>query len=248
MKITRRILSIPPLITTTWSNVESIRMDDLNRLWVALYDGNSVCIPDLDQVDIDRIFRSYETVLEMEENQVDAAEAHQEEQEDAPTQSPFGMRINLGQMGSLQEGIKNIGAMLQHDYENSDAPDLPATMLDQVGQMAETLGPEHADSIPKPEPHCNCPHCQIVRAIRERAGLETDHAYAEHLMQEEEESVVTDDDLSFRDWDVQEDGDRIFTVSNPLDPSESYKVCLRDSIGCTCGHSHCEHISAALRS
>ncbi len=248
MKITRRILSIPPLLTTTWSNVESVRVDEMGRLWVALYDGNSVCIPDIDQTHIDRIFRTYEMVLELEEKQESEREQLENAQgmhDPASGPAPNGFRLNFGIIGSLEDGLKSMGSLLQHDYQNSQAPTLPAHILDQVSQMAKALGPDHIQQIPKPEPHCNCPHCQIVRTIRGQTDEEEELAV---LKQEQQEEPISEQDLTFRDWEVREDGDRIFTITNPLDPSEQYKVCLREPVGCTCGGPHCEHISAALRS
>ncbi len=90
-----------------------------------------------------------------------------------------------------------------------------------------------SEAFPKPEPHCNCPHCQIARAMH---GIE----------KQELEEPVSDEDLKFRDWEIKQTGEKLYSVTNPIDPSEQYTVFLGEPVGCTCGHSHCEHIKSVL--
>ena len=65
------------------------------------------------------------------------------------------------------------------------------------------------------------------------------------LTQEEE---VTDRDLSFQQWAIEQTGDKLFCVTNKLDRLEKYNVFLGDPVGCTCGIQGCEHILAVLKS
>ena len=91
-------------------------------------------------------------------------------------------------------------------------------------------------TLPKAEPHCNCTYCQITRTLS--------HAQQE----EEQDEEVTEEDLRFRSWDIEQKGDQLFTVTNPLDKAETYQVFLGHPVGCTCGKKKCAHIEAVLRS
>ena len=69
MKITSKVLHIPPHISTAWSNVAALRMEEhpnLTRpvLIIQLVDGTSVSIPDLNQTILDRIFEAHAEFLE----------------------------------------------------------------------------------------------------------------------------------------------------------------------------------------
>ena len=59
---------------------------------------------------------------------------------------------------------------------------------------------------------------------------------------------VTIDDLRFREWDIKQTGDKLYTVANPLHAEEHYTVFLGSPIGCTCGEQNCQHIRAVLNS
>ena len=62
------------------------------------------------------------------------------------------------------------------------------------------------------------------------------------------EEKIDDLDLVFRDWEIKELSNNLYTVTNPLDLNEHYNVFLGEPIGCTCGHKNCEHIKAVLQS
>jgi hypothetical protein len=59
---------------------------------------------------------------------------------------------------------------------------------------------------------------------------------------------ISDDDLKFRDWEIAQTEANLYSVTNPLDPSEHYSVFLGEPLGCTCGSKNCEHIKAVLKS
>jgi hypothetical protein len=80
-------------------------------------------------------------------------------------------------------------------------------------------------------------HCQVARAIHNESSLK-----------KENEDIVTEEDLRFRIWDIHQTGEKLYTVTNPLDPREQYNVFLGSPLGCTCGQNNCDHIKAVLSS
>jgi hypothetical protein len=64
----------------------------------------------------------------------------------------------------------------------------------------------------------------------------------------EEIEEVSDEDLKFRDWEIKQTAEQLYTVTNPLDANEHYNVFLGSPLGCTCGDKNCEHIRAVLTS
>jgi len=132
--------------------------------------------------------------------------------------------------------IEGVTSVLQHNPEQADAPPLPPEIIEKIQSLKGVL-PEDLSQIQKAEPHCNCPYCQITRAVT--GTLE------EVPAQIEEE--VSAEDLTFRNWDIKQEGDRLYSVTNPLDTKEHYNVFLGEPLGCTCGNKNCEHIQAVLR-
>ncbi len=92
----------------------------------------------------------------------------------------------------------------------------------------------------KPEPHCNCPHCQVARSLHEE---ENEQERSEEIDLDQE---VKDDELHFQEWEIEQKGDHLFSVTHRLD-QKSYNVYLGDPIGCTCGQEKCEHVKVALQ-
>lgn len=219
MKINHKILSLPPYVSTSWKNVSLLSMEE-GALVILLHDGAKISIPGLDNAIVEEIFTAYERHVEA----------------DKPTES--GPSFEMPMLGTGGMGLEVGGAFgpfMQHSQELANTPDFPKEMLDKVARVAKTMGldPDQTD-LPKAEPHCNCPYCQVARAL-----------FAE---EQEEEEIVSDDELTFREWDIEEIGKHQFTVTNPIDTNEVYHVYLGEPVGCTCGVSNCEHINAALRS
>lgn len=222
MKITAQILSIPPYISTAWDSVASLHVDHgaspLLTLIVTLKSGEKVRVPHITPTLLQAIFI-----------------AHSQFVEEHPKMSS-SVGFSMPMMTNFPFG--GMGAALQHNPEQMNAPDLPPELLKQVASFSQHLNLQDVDAIPEPELHCNCIHCQIARALQ--AGIAS--------TQEEEEEIVSDEELKFRDWNITETATRnLFVVENPLDAQEIYHVYLGDPIGCTCGHKHCEHIRAVLR-
>ena len=59
VKITPKILSIPPYISTSWSNISSIHLRNHSQMVFSLKDGSQVEIPNMAQGDIDEIFQAH---------------------------------------------------------------------------------------------------------------------------------------------------------------------------------------------
>ncbi len=232
MKINQKILSIPPFISTSWKNVISLRSDQA-VLFVELLNGSVIEVPGLDLGVMQSIFEAHEKFMEQE---IPATQS--QVTQDLQPEPNF----NLGNGFSLplQLSIEgSMGNMLQHSPEASHSPNLPPEVLDKISTLARVVGLEGMDNFPKAEPHCNCMHCQLMRAIH----MEDQ----ENPQDEAAEEEVSDEDLTFRDWEIKQTADNLYLVSNPI-IDEHFNVFLGDSIGCTCGENNCEHIRAVLNS
>lgn len=224
MKINHKILCIPPYISTSWKNVSSLRSEKKGSLYslvVTLLEGSIIEIPQLEQLVVDAIFAAHAKYIESEAGSI-------------KTVPP----INIPSPPSAV--LEQFGPLLQHNSQQYDAPNLPADVLDKITSFSQALSTEDLQALPKPEPHCNCPHCQITRAMHrplERPEIE-----------EISEELITDEDLHFHSWVIRQVDPKLYTVSSPDDTKEQYQVYLGSPIGCTCGCNHCEHIHAVLKS
>jgi hypothetical protein len=248
VKINDKLICIPPYISTTWDHVTFLHAEeDLQTqqpiLAIHLDDGNVVNIPNLDSSVIDIAFAAHLKFLE--------GETKKREQDSLPKTfqalvqkitglSPeqiAGMTIRYG-IGGLPN-VEGIEMAFQHNQAQSNAPDLPQEMLEKVVLMAKSLANGDISGFPKPEPHCNCMHCQVARALH---GIEKKEEPAAT------EEAVSEQDLRFRSWDIVQNGEKLYCVTNPENPGEQYNVYLGTPIGCTCGDPNCEHIIAVLHS
>ena len=132
--------------------------------------------------------------------------------------------------------------MIEHNPLFADTPDLPEEMKSKIGELAKVIFGSDSAQLPSAEPHCNCFHCQIVRAMQNEC---THHSIPGSLEAEEE---VHDDELRFKQFEIAQIDNQLYSVANPLDIHEKYTVYLGEPIGCTCGEKNCEHIVAVLRS
>lgn len=234
--INEKILSIPPYISTAWESVSSLHMSPEgqgNILIVTLNNGTVIHVPNLGQDILTKVFQTHSQYISTQgskENPKNAAD-------------PFGNLLNMDNMINLGfpmrfgGGLEGLGAAMQHNPEQSNAPNLPKEVLDKITAVSKIMDTDQSltQSL-KAEPHCNCVHCQIARAI------------SGELPEEEvdEEEEVSDEDLKFKTWDISQSGDNLYTVTNPLDEEEQYSVYLGEPLGCTCGQKNCEHIKAVL--
>lgn len=243
MKITTKILSIPPYISTDWSQISAIHMKGA-VLVISLREGDSLNIPGLQSETIGLIFSCHASYLENEQMSRPAAEASENALENLLKESVLenqevnSFRLAFGPMGGL--GIENT---MQHNPAQANAPDLPLELLEKVTTIAKLIVPEEQSLLPEAEPSCNCFFCQISRALH--AAPE---ASAPEIKKEEELEEITEEDLQFQQWDIAQTGDNLFAVTNRLDEKEKYNVFLGQPVGCTCGNTGCEHVLAVLKS
>lgn len=235
MKINSKILSIPPYISTSWDNVAGIVMDQRDLI-ISLKSNVNVSIPNLDKKTLEDIFRAHTDYLEGKGSAADAGDIL----------GNLQGALQMGPLPSSPINFDNLGSftgMMQHDPTQKDAPDLPREILDRVSQVAKALGLDEASfDAPDGEPHCNCPYCQIAKTLHGVMDTEKGEIVSN------EEEIVDDSELKFREWDIKQVADKLYEVGNPLDNSEHYQVYLGQPIGCTCGKNNCEHILAVLNS
>jgi len=217
--INEHIFHFPPYLSTNWTNVASMHVAN-EHLVITLINGEPVSIPNIEKDTLETIFDTHQMRL---------TKKSQKKEEDS-SQSHF--RFGLG-------NLDQFSTAMQHNPNQANAPDIPSEILEKLQAICRIISPEDLEAVPKPQPQCNCPHCQIARAIHEHISPEK---------QEEVEEDVSEEDLSFRQWDIYQTGEKMYEVISRLDPKEKYSVYLGNPVGCTCGQSGCEHIIAVLNS
>jgi hypothetical protein len=219
MKINDKILSLPPYISTAWKNIVSIHVESKPYGHALLIELVTGSKVEIPNLDPKILEQVFAMHARVLEHEAD-------QHKNTATQTfalPFPLPI---------EGLTNI---LQHNPEQADSALLPPEILEKIKSLKGILPEDLASNAPA-EPHCNCTYCQIMRAIsntEEAAALP--------------EEVVSEDDLKFRTWDIKQESEKLFSVTNPLDQKEHYNVFLGEPLGCTCGDKNCEHIQAVLR-
>lgn len=244
MKITRHMLSIPPHISTSWNNISALHVTADHVLVITLTNQSIIKIPGLSSETIEQIFLMHTKFLE-----TSAEQTLSQETTNRPGKPPFAFgtesSLTFGfpvKLGEGNEMLGSLGGLLQHSPEQAHAPSLPPEMLKKVAAISKAMGlDKQLEHMPKAEPHCNCPYCQVARALHEEPVESRPQAPID-------ETPIADDELTFREWDIREIGPQLYEVINPLDNVEKYQVFLGKPIGCTCGHKHCEHIKAVLSS
>lgn len=240
MKFNSKYFSFPPYISTNWANVIALHMND-DVLIISLVDGNMVEIPGLQEDTIDHIFAVHAEFLE-QDSQRDLS--NRPSPPNKIISSLSSLFDNSGDNTPFKIGFSamdSFGSMLQHNPNQANSPELPKEILQKISAIAKIVGPENPDLLPKAEPHCNCMYCQIARAV-------TQEPVAKNESKTTEETPVSDAELTFCQWEIHPSGDKMYTVTNRLETSETYTVYLGEPVGCTCGKSGCEHILAVLQS
>lgn len=246
MKINSKILSLPPYISTTWNNIESLHMDQTSLI-ISLYNGESIAIPEIEPQLLDTIFEAHATFIESGGEQPPSPSRPQQS---ATIQFPF---MNSGtHSGEFPfkfgaGGFENFQAAMEHNPEQADMEDLPEEILSKIRSLSKILIPKEAlESAPKGEPHCNCMYCQIATALHKGWDDQEEWDRPKETTPVLEE--ITETDLQFQQWEIEQVDDKMFTVTNRLDSEEKYNVFLGHPVGCTCGTEGCEHILAVLKS
>lgn len=252
MKINRKILSIPPHISTTWKNVASLHIQEDETLVITLENESIIEIPGLDRATLEHIFFEHSKSLEQEE--VNEEDKNAVKPTKLPFMNPFALPLQQGFSFSLPinqiaelDSAMGLQGITQHDMQKANTPSLPKELMDKVLVIAKAVGlDKQLQNLPKAEPHCNCPFCQVARAVHNEASSENKEEPKEESFDPDAE--VSDAELTFKEWDVKQVNTDIYEVSNPLDKTETYQVFLGKSVGCNCGNSSCEHIKAVLNS
>jgi hypothetical protein len=241
MIINSKILHLPPYLSTSWNYIASVHMHD-TTLIITLIKGNAITIANLPPEIIENIFKAHAEFLDtgrMPEkppsSQVQAKNLHPFAQALMNAEQNMEVPFRFG-----FSSLDGLGSALQHNQAQSNAPDLPEEILQKISAIAKIVTPEDQSALPKAEPHCNCMHCQIARAVTSGLQIKTSEP--------DPEPVVTEEELTFQPWNIQQTGDKIYTVTNRIDMLEKYTVYLGDPVGCTCGKSGCEHILVVLKS
>jgi hypothetical protein len=241
-KINHKILSIPPYISTSWKNINTLHMKEIEGkqvLVIVLHNETLIEIPGLEEKLIGQIFDAHSQYADHEtkEPQAESLKTFEPTPENENDVSfSFGIPFQM----SGAEGIESIGSFLQHNPDQANTPKMPPDVIEKITSITKALGMDMEQmNIPKAEPHCNCPYCQIAKVLQ---GELPDSP------QEEIEEEVTEEDLRFREWDIKQEGDKLYIVSNPLDTNERYQVFLGNPVGCTCGEKNCEHVRTVLNS
>jgi len=208
-------------------------------LVIVLHNGTLIEIPRLEESLIEQIFDAHSQYVDHETKEPQAESLKTFEptpEKENDVSFSFGIPFQM----SGAEGAENISSFLQHNPDQANTPKMPPDVIEKITSITKALGVDMEQmNIPKAEPHCNCPYCQIAKVIQ---------GELKNSPKEEIEEEVTEDDLRFRDWDIKQEGDKLYIVSNPLDTNEHYQVFLGNPVGCTCGEKNCEHVRTVLNS
>jgi len=114
MKITPRILSIPPYLSTTWKNISSLHVKPEGKLFtlvVVLETQVQVEIPGLNQDTIDEIFEAHAK-----------SENIDEASKNSPLDSPFSFSLPIGK--DDEGGLADLSASMEHNPAQANLPEL----------------------------------------------------------------------------------------------------------------------------
>lgn len=194
IKINEKMISIPPYISTNWEQVSFLHTEESPvglLLIFHLKDGMSIKVPHLDPALIEIAFISHMKFLENATGRADV----QAQKPGGMIQSLLGISpdqiaaipIRLGI--SLPGNIENLETVFQHNSAQANAPELPPEVIEKITSITRMMTNGDVNNFPKPEPHCNCMHCQVARGIHGGAASE------------EVAESVSDEDLKFKNWE-----------------------------------------------
>lgn len=242
MQVNDRYFHFPPFISISWEHVAALFLKE-SDLVIILAKGHSLTIPGLNPEQLKLIFYAHGQFLEGSSLHLKPNHLESKIMNNLPclhgeqSKEPPAVRFGLG-------AIDNFGIAMQHNPSQSNAPNLPPEVLSKIAGIAKILAPEETALMPKPEPHCNCFHCQIAKAIHQTL----DSLPSQETKVENEEEAVSEEDLKFEQWEINQVDNQLFTAVNKLDRQETYRVYLGEPVGCTCGKNGCEHLLAVLKS
>lgn len=228
MDLNIKYFSFPPYLSTAWEQVAALSITPSHQIVFHLVNRESVTLPLLSPSETDAIFKTHAEFLQQQIKTL----SHKKE---TGGERDSIYRFALG-------SPDGISVAMHHNPAQSNAPDLPKEMLAKIAQISKILSLDENQNYAEVEPHCNCYHCQIARAIHQNLV----QAKGEKALGEEE--PISDKDLEFQQWEITQTGDKLFSVVNKIDRQEQYSVYLGQPIGCTCGKQGCEHILVVLKS
>lgn len=228
MNVSIKMLSLPPYVSVSWKYIVSLQVENRpygHVLVIQLTTGKKIEIPNLEKEIIKEIFIVHAKFLELSDQKISLDS------------------VNFAPPGTLSGALSSplgVLSIMQHSPEHASSPSFPPEILEKISMFTRHLIPGDLSTLPSPEPHCNCPYCQVIRAVLGTGNNESSKVILEERVSEE--------DLKFRSWDIKQEGEKLYTVTNPLDVKEHYNVFLGEPLGCTCGNKNCEHIQAVLKS
>lgn len=233
MKINEHFISFPPHLSVSWKEIAVLFTKD-EDLFLKLHSGDILVIPQLSKEQIETIFACHAKFLEIEHGKIALLNKLA-----APFPLPFPFPFDPMEFTEHPIAFKigtpeGVISALSHNPAQAKSPDLPTDVLTKVSGLSKLIGPQGMQQLPRGEPNCNCFFCQIMNRLHKEAPVP--------------EETVTEDDLKFSEWSIQQTGEKLFSVQNPLDTNEKYSVYLGHPVGCSCGKSGCEHIIAVLKS
>ncbi len=252
MEFNDKAFFLPPHISTSWDNIDTIFTEKEKKklvLIIILKNKQTINIPDLSIQEITDILKAHQKFLKKEKtcNSTKIAKPTPNTEKPINTDPQKKQTISFGfPLGAINDPalLENLGSIMQHNPEQSNAAPLPPEMLNKIASLSKLFGKDTLTFLPKAEPHCNCPYCQVARALhKEEAAMAKSNKDIEN-----EDKIVSEDELKFRSWNIKQIGDKLYIVTNSLDLSEHYQVFLGAPLGCTCGKKNCEHIHAVLNS
>ena len=121
MKINSQVLSIPPFISTSWKNINSLLVDQNGSLIIILHSNARILIPSLEKSIINVIFDAHAKHLE------------QEARENLGKNNLNSFSVPLMKIGG--EGIESLNNVMQHNPAQANAPDLPTEILSKLSTI-----------------------------------------------------------------------------------------------------------------
>jgi hypothetical protein len=238
MYFNENFFSFPPFLSVSWDNIVAIRIDNTGKLLFHLNTGDSIALPLLQPEEVDQIFKAHALYLQKKvlKESFPKIERLPLPFMRAPVEGPI--RLVFGTI----DGVSS----MQHNPALKETPNLPEEMLLKIAEITKVFAADDPESIPKAEPHCNCPHCQLARVLQNIPFPHSTLLPEQPQAATEEEVQISD--LQFQDWEITQTGDKLYTVASKVDKLESYSVYLGKPVGCTCGKQNCDHILAVLKS
>lgn len=233
--VTEKFLHISPYLSTTWSEVSSLRQEGPN-LFIALKNFTEVKIPFLKEKQLEAIFTFHEKYLDH------FFSAKQPLIESPP---PFAQDLLSSFQPSrekmLQFAIGTPGDIsdMEHNPHLKDLPELDPEVIKKIVSIVKVLTPEGEEAFLSKESveGCNCPACQI-----------------RHFLEKENQSGITQEEeflekpTEVMPWIISSVGENLYKVESKENPEEVAHVFLGNPLGCSCGEHGCPHLIAVLKS